>query len=69
MCTKHCYLLTKCMYRNPREGLAEMQISRVALASSIDLQGNNRAKHNLGVVICSFFVKVLLANAVTLREP
>jgi hypothetical protein len=30
---------------------------------------NHRAKHHLGVVISSFFIKVLIASAVTLREP
>lgn len=32
------------------------------------LHRNHRAKYYLGVVICSFFIKVLNVNAVTLRE-
>jgi len=33
------------------------------------LQDNDSAKLHLGVVICSFFIKVSFVNAVTLREP
>jgi hypothetical protein len=36
---------------------------------SFKLPVNHRTKHHLGVVISSFSIKVLIASAVTLREP